>query len=135
MIDATFSFDGVIGAFAITSDPLVIAMGLGVGALYVRSLTVHLVRRGSLKQYVYLEHGAQWAIGALAVLLLLTVRHEVPQVVTGLVGVGFIGAALIFLIRNSLIMFGVDANWYDLFVGLFIIFAVLLERVRGRKSG
>jgi ribose transport system permease protein len=48
---------------------------------------------------------------------------------------GFIGAALIFLIRNSLIMFGVDANWYDLFVGLFIIFAVLLERVRGRKSG
>ena len=47
----------------------------------------------------------------------------------------FIGAALIFLIRNSLIMFGVDANWYDLFVGLFIILAVLLERVRGRTRG
>lgn len=47
----------------------------------------------------------------------------------------FIGAALIFLIRNSLIMFGVDANWYDLFVGLFIILAVLLERMRGRTSG
>jgi ribose transport system permease protein len=47
----------------------------------------------------------------------------------------FIGAALIFLIRNSLIMFGVDANWYDLFVGLFIIFAVLLERIRGRRGG
>ena len=47
----------------------------------------------------------------------------------------FIGAALIFLIRNSLIMFGVDANWYDLFVGLFIILAVLLERLRGRTSG
>jgi ribose transport system permease protein len=47
----------------------------------------------------------------------------------------FIGAALIFLIRNSLIMFGVDANWYDLFVGLFIILAVLLERIRGRSSG
>ena len=46
-----------------------------------------------------------------------------------------IGAALIFLIRNSLIMFGVDANWYDLFVGLFIIFAVLLERIRARTSG
>lgn len=48
---------------------------------------------------------------------------------------GFIGAALIFLIRNSLIMFGVDANWYDLFVGLFIILAVLLERIRGRSRG
>lgn len=47
----------------------------------------------------------------------------------------FIGAALIFLIRNSLIMFGVDANWYDLFVGLFIIFAVLLEKIRGKKGG
>ncbi|MEM8916886.1 MAG: ABC transporter permease, partial [Pseudomonadota bacterium] len=47
----------------------------------------------------------------------------------------FIGAALIFLIRNSLIMFGVDANWYDLFVGLFIILAVLLERLRARTSG
>jgi ribose transport system permease protein len=47
----------------------------------------------------------------------------------------FIGAALIFLIRNSLIMFGVDANWYDLFVGLFIIFAVLIERVRGNRGG
>lgn len=47
----------------------------------------------------------------------------------------FIGAALIFLIRNSLIMFGVDANWYDMFVGLFIILAVLLERLRGRTSG
>ena len=48
---------------------------------------------------------------------------------------GFIGAALIFLIRNSLIMFGVEANWYDLFVGLFIILAVLLERIRGRSRG
>ncbi|HET6470058.1 MAG TPA: ABC transporter permease [Geminicoccaceae bacterium] len=47
----------------------------------------------------------------------------------------FIGAALIFLIRNSLIMFGVDANWYDLFVGLFIILAVLLERIRARTRG
>jgi len=101
VIDATFSFDGVIGAFAITSDPLVIAIGLGVGALYVRSLTVHLVRRGSLKQYVYMEHGAQWAIGALAVLLLLTMRHEIPQVITGLVGVGFIGAALLSSINRN----------------------------------
>ena len=47
----------------------------------------------------------------------------------------FVGAALIFLIRNSLIMFGIDANWYDMFVGLFIILAVLLERIRARTRG
>ena len=94
VLDATFSFDGVIGAFAVASDPVIIGIGLGIGAMYIRSLTVFLVRKGTLSEYVYLEHGAQWAIGALAVLLLLTIKYEVPQVVTGLIGVGFIGAAL-----------------------------------------
>jgi ribose transport system permease protein len=46
-----------------------------------------------------------------------------------------IGAALIEVIRNSLLMAGVDANWQGTFVGLFIIFAVLLQRFRGRRSG
>jgi len=95
VLDASFSFDGVIGAFAITNDIVLMAVGLGVGAMYVRSLTVYLVREGTLDDYVYLEHGAHWAIGALAVILLVTIRHEVPEIVTGLVGVGFIGAAFI----------------------------------------
>jgi hypothetical protein len=100
-LDASFSFDGVIGAFAITQDIFIIATGLGVGAMYIRSITVYLVRKGTLSDYVYLEHGAHWAIGALAVILLVTIKHEVPEVVTGLVGVGFIGAAFISsLIRN-----------------------------------
>jgi len=47
----------------------------------------------------------------------------------------FIGAALIEVIRNSLLMAGVDANWQGTFVGIFIILAVLLERIRGRRSG
>lgn len=94
VLDATFSFDGVIGAFAITSDPVIIALGLGIGALYVRSLTVYLVRKGTLGEYVYLEAGAHWAIGALAVLLLVSIKYEVPEVVTGLIGVGFIAAAV-----------------------------------------
>jgi hypothetical protein len=94
VLDASFSFDGVVGAFAITSDPIIIAIGLGVGAMFIRSLTVYLVRKGTLSEYVYLEHGALWAIGALAVVLLFTMRYEVPEVVTGLIGVGFIGAAL-----------------------------------------
>ncbi len=45
----------------------------------------------------------------------------------------FIGAALIEVIRNSLLMAGVDSNYQGIFVGGFIILAVLLERLRGRK--
>lgn len=103
VLDASFSFDGVVGAFAITSDPLLIAVGLGlIGASFVRSLTVYLVRQHILEEYVYLEHGAQWAIGALAVLLVCTIRFEVPEIVTGLVGIGFIGVALISsIVRNK----------------------------------
>jgi hypothetical protein len=101
VLDASFSFDGVVGAFAITSDPIIIAIGLGIGAMFIRSLTVFLVRKGTLQEYEYLEHGALWAIGALAVVLLLTMRYEVPEVVTGLIGVGFIGAAFASsIIRN-----------------------------------
>ncbi|WP_127781636.1 DUF475 domain-containing protein [Rhodococcus sp. X156] len=102
VLDASFSFDGVVGAFAITQDIFIIAIGLGVGAFWIRSLTVYLVRKGTLEDYVYLEHGAHWAIGALAVLLLVTVEYEVPEVITGLIGVGFIGAAFInSVIRNK----------------------------------
>lgn len=102
VLDASFSFDGVVGAFAITSDPIIIAIGLGIGAMFIRSLTVFLVRKGTLSEYVYLEHGALWAIGALAVLLLVTIEYEVPEVVTGLIGVGFIAAAFISsVVRNK----------------------------------
>jgi len=45
----------------------------------------------------------------------------------------FIGAALIEVIRNSLLMAGVDSNWQGTFVGVFIVLAVLLEKVRGRR--
>jgi hypothetical protein len=101
VLDASFSFDGVVGAFAITSDPILIAIGLGIGAMFIRSLTVFLVRKGTLNEYVYLEHGALWAIGALAVILLMTIEFEVPEVVTGLIGVAFIGAALLSsIVRN-----------------------------------
>ncbi|MEU8567511.1 DUF475 domain-containing protein [Streptomyces pathocidini] len=87
VLDASFSFDGVIGAFAITNHIFWMALGLGIGAMYVRSLTVYLVRQGTLDDYVYLEHGAHYAIGALAVLLLVTIEHEVNEIITGLIGV------------------------------------------------
>lgn len=101
VLDATFSFDGVVGAFAITDMIFVIALGLGIGACYVRALTVYLVRKGTLTAYVYLEHGAYWAIGALAILLFVTIRRNVPELVTGLIGAGFIGAALVSSVVRS----------------------------------
>ncbi len=102
VLDASFSFDGVIGAFAITSDPIIIALGLGlIGAMFVRSITVYLVRKGTLSEYVYLEHGAHWAIGALAAILIISIGVHINEVITGLVGVAFIGAAFISsILRN-----------------------------------
>ncbi|WP_327291305.1 DUF475 domain-containing protein [Streptomyces sp. NBC_01198] len=93
VIDASFSFDGVVGAFAISNDIFEIALGLGIGAMYIRSLTVYLVRKGTLDDYVYLEHGAHYAIGALSIILLITIKYDVSEVVTGLVGVLLIAAS------------------------------------------
>jgi len=95
ILDASFSFDGVIGAFAISNEVLVIALGLGIGAFWIRSLTIYLVRAGTLSEYIYLEHGAHWAIGVLAAIMLVSVEYHIPEVVTGLTGVGFIVAALL----------------------------------------
>jgi hypothetical protein len=104
VLDAAFSFDGVTGAFAITSDPIVIALGLGlVGSMFVRSITIYLVHQDALDRYVYLEHGAHWAIGALAVIMLVSIepRFEIPEALTASVGVVFIGAAFTWsVLRN-----------------------------------
>lgn len=95
ILDASFSFDGVIGAFAITQDVVIIMLGLTIGAMFVRSLTVYLVRQGTLDEYVFLEHGAHYAIGALAGIMLVSMKHEIPEVITGLVGATFIGLSIL----------------------------------------
>ncbi|MBA0050008.1 DUF475 domain-containing protein [Streptomyces sp. AJS327] len=101
VLDASFSFDGVIGAFAITNHIFWMALGLGIGAMYVRSLTVYLVREGTLDDYVYLEHGAHYAIGALAAILLITIKFEIHEMITGLVGVALIGGSFIASLRKN----------------------------------
>ncbi|MGW6740422.1 DUF475 domain-containing protein [Streptomyces sp. NPDC055025] len=101
VLDASFSFDGVIGAFAITNHIFWMALGLGIGAMYVRSLTVYLVRQGTLDDYVYLEHGAHYAIGALAVILLVTIEHSINEVITGLIGVVLIAASFWSSVRRN----------------------------------
>lgn len=94
LLDASFSLDGVLGAFAITSDVLLIVAGLGVGAVWVRSLTVFMVRRGTLDSYKYLEHGAHYAIAVLALAMLMAAIYEIPEAVTGVLGVALIAGSL-----------------------------------------
>ena len=94
VLDASFSFDGVIGAFAITSDVVIIMLGLAIGAMFVRSMTVFLVEKGTLEEFVYLEHGAHYAIGILALIMFASVRYHIPEWFTGLSGVAFILVSL-----------------------------------------
>jgi len=103
ILDASFSFDGVIGAFAITTDIFIIAIGLGIGAMFVRSLTIMLVEKGTLTEYRYLEHGAFYAIVALALIMILKTFMHIPEVVTGLIGAGFIGVAFVhsWMLKND----------------------------------
>lgn len=93
VLDAAFSLDGVVGAFAITNQLIAIVVGLGIGAYFVRTLTVYMVRRKVLDSLVYLEHGAHYAILGLSLAMFASLFAEVPEIVTGLVGIVFVGAA------------------------------------------
>lgn len=90
VLDSAFSLDGVVGAFAITSNLPVIIAGLGIGALFVRAFTVALVRAKTLENLPYLEHGAHYAIFGLALSMLVGIFVHVPEVITGLIGFVFI---------------------------------------------
>ncbi|WP_368345577.1 DUF475 domain-containing protein [Pelagovum sp. HNIBRBA483] len=101
VLDASFSFDGVIGAFALTTNILLIAIGLGIGAMYVRSMTIMLVERGTLAEFRYLEHGAFYSIFALSVVMFLQSLVHVPELITGGVGMALIGFALFASVRQN----------------------------------
>jgi hypothetical protein len=95
VLDASFSFDGVIGAFALSSNIFIIMIGLGVGAMFVRSITLYFVEKNTLSEYRYLEHGAHYAIGILAVIMLLKINIHIGEAVTGTIGIGLIAIAFI----------------------------------------
>jgi hypothetical protein len=101
LLDATFSFDSVMGGFSVTVDIALFSIGLGVGAAYVRSLTVFLVRKKALDRYVYLEHGAYYSIGVLAVLLLVEIGKDVPDWFASLAGTSMIAAAYVHSVVRS----------------------------------
>lgn len=98
VLDASFSFDGVIGAFAITNSLLQIMIGLSIGAFFVRSLTMYFVEQNTLEQFEYIEHGAFYALGALAILMLMDSFVHTPEWVTGLVGAVILIASVLWSI-------------------------------------
>lgn len=102
VLDSAFSLDGVVGAFALTSNLFIIMIGLGIGAYFVRSMTVYFVKENTLTELVYLEHGAHWAILGLAIAMLANLVMHVPEMVTGLVGLCFVGLAYLSSRREKL---------------------------------
>jgi len=101
LIDASFSLDGVLGAFAISKDIIIIMIGLSIGAMFVRSLTVFMVEKKTLKQFKFLESGAHWAILLLALIMFVSVKQEVPEVVTGLSGLLIVGSSFVASIMDN----------------------------------
>lgn len=96
VLDASFSLDGVIGAFALTNNIVIIMIGLGIGAIWVRTFTLYMVRHHTLIKYRYLDAGAHYAIAALASIMFLKLLHiEVPELIVGGIGLVFIVAAII----------------------------------------
>lgn len=102
VLDASFSLDSVFGGFAITNSIIILMAGLGIGALWVRSITLHLVHSRTLVKYQFLEHGAHWAIAFLGVVMILKVYQiTLPEWLIGSLGLVFIGLALIGSINHN----------------------------------
>jgi hypothetical protein len=79
IIDMSFSLDGVLGAFAVTQNIVIIMLGLGIGAMAVRSLTIYMVEKDVVTKYIYLEHGAMWSIGFLSFSMIIQIFHHLPS--------------------------------------------------------
>lgn len=99
ILDAAFSLDSVVGAFALSTQLPIIIVGLGIGAYFVRALTVYMVRKGTLERVRFIEHGAHWAILGLAAAMLANMFFNVPEPITGLVGLLFVGGAYVSSVR------------------------------------
>jgi uncharacterized protein len=92
VLDTTFSFDGVVGAFAFTINLLLILIGLGIGALVVRELTIKGI--DTISKYKYLKNGALTSIGFLGIFMLVeSFGVELPSYIPTIVTFIVIGVA------------------------------------------
>ncbi len=101
VLDASFSFDGVVGAFAITNNLFIIMIGLSIGAFFVRSLTIMFVEENVLTKFEYLEHGAFYAILVLAAIMMVGPLLHIPEWFTGLSGAIIIGISFWSSLRKA----------------------------------
>jgi hypothetical protein len=99
VIDATFSIDGVIGAFAFTMAVPLILIGNGIGAVVVRELTIRNV--DNIKKYRYLKNGAMYSILFLGTIMILdSFGIQIPFWVSPLITFGVVGFFLVKSIRE-----------------------------------
>jgi hypothetical protein len=90
VIDATFSIDGVVGAFAFTLSVPLILIGNGIGAFVVRELTVRNIE--NVKRYIYLKNGAMYSIFFLGIIMVLdSFGYEIQQWVSPVITISVIG--------------------------------------------
>ncbi|HEX7628644.1 MAG TPA: DUF475 domain-containing protein [Candidatus Methanoperedens sp.] len=90
VIDATFSIDGVVGAFAFTLSVPLILIGNGIGAFVVRELTLKNIE--NVKRYIFLKNGAMYSIFFLGIIMLLdSFGYEIKQWVSPVITIGVIG--------------------------------------------
>jgi len=102
VLDASFSLDSVVGAFALTNNIVIIMAGLGIGAIWVRTMTLYMVRHQTLTTYRFLESGAHWAIACLALIMFLKLAHiELPELLVGTIGLVFIGGSVFSSMREN----------------------------------
>jgi hypothetical protein len=101
VLDASFSLDGVIWAFALSKNLFVITLWLAIGAYFVRSMTIYLYDKWTLSHYRYLENGAFWAICVLAMMMFLGTVVEVPEVLTGLIGIVVIALSVFSSLKHK----------------------------------
>jgi hypothetical protein len=98
IIDATFSIDGVMGAFAFTMAVPLIIIGNGIGALIVRELTVKNV--DTIRNYRYLKNGAMYSILVLGIIMILDgFGAQIPEYVSPIITFGIVGYFLYRSIR------------------------------------
>jgi hypothetical protein len=92
VLDMTFSFDGVIGAFAFTINLILILIGIGIGALVVRELTIRGI--DTIAKYRYLKNGALTSIGFLGLFMVVEAFGvELPSYIPIIVTFALVGVA------------------------------------------
>jgi hypothetical protein len=98
VIDATFSIDGVLGAFAFTLSVPLIILGNGLGAFVVREITMGNIDR--IRQYIYLKNGAMYSVLALGTIMILdSFGVGIPAYLSPLVTFGVVGYFLVKSVR------------------------------------